>query len=292
MADRSMKWLFYRRLEMNNANAIALIETGVLTTDKMLELCEKATDNYKDDPSRPAVVRAFVRNWKASNPMSSNQNLMDVVAACSRPVQAHTVYTIASELSREDFEYGLKTLVCEGDLIFVAGPSGKYTQKEVFNFSQRLNHDNRLRFWEGVVNADILDSEGLYAVAMLCNQSWVEMQKLCLLVISKKMLSAEQLMAVCEKYDSHKEEAMAAIATGLLSDDQIVSLFSGSWQRSLKWDEVAVHLRLDHRAVKELLTLGEKVDSDVLWPILTKAIASRQAVDDMKSPGAKKPAYA
>lgn len=208
---------------MNNANAIALIETGALSTEKMLDLCEKATDNYKDDLRRPAVVRAFVRNWKATNPLASNQNLIDAVADRSKSVQADTIYTIGSDLSKEDFKYAFQKLACEGDLIFVAGASGKYGQEEIFRFSQRLSYDSTLRFWERVVNADILDTEGLYAVAMLGHQHWVEMQKLCLLVISKSVLSAEQLMNVCEKYDSRKEVAMAAIATGLLSDDQIRS---------------------------------------------------------------------
>jgi hypothetical protein len=267
-----------QEIEMNNANAIALIETGALSTEKMLELCDKATDNYKDDPRRPAVVRAFVRNWKSANPLASYQNLIDIVTTATAPVQAHTVYTIASELSREDFEQCFQKLACEGDLIFAAGASGKYTQQEVFRLSQRLGYESRPRFWESVVNANILDSEGLYAVAMLGNQSWVEMQKLCLLVISKNALSAEQLMNVCEKYSSHKEEAMAAIATRLLSDDQIVSLFSGSWQRSLEWDEVVGYLRLEERTVSDLVTLGEKANSDKLWPSITKAINSKKAV--------------
>jgi hypothetical protein len=264
---------------MNNANAIALIETGAMSTEKMLELCEKATDNYNDDPRRTAVVRAFVRNWKAVNPLASNQNLMDLVATCSKSVQAHTVYTIASEMGREDFVYGFQKLSCVGDLIFVAGPSGKYTQDEIFEFSGRVNKSNLIDFWGQIVNANVLDAEGLYRVAMLGHNSWPEMQKLCLSIISKNRLTAEQLMNVCEKYSSYKEEAVAAVATGQLSDDQIIFLCSKrNWQGRLEWDDILQYLKLEDRTVSDLITFGEKVDSDKLWPSITKVIDSKKTV--------------
>ncbi len=261
---------------MNNANAIALIETGALSTEKMLELCEKAT--FHGNPHGAAVVRAFVCNWKADNPLSSHQDLIDVIAGRSDMVQACFIKAVASDWNKEDFEYGFQKLSRSGDLIFAAGPSGKYAQEEVFAFSKRLQPSNVLDFWSCVVDANVLDAEGLYVVAMLDDQSWKEMQKLCLMVISKNKLSAEQLMNVCEKYKTRKEEAMAAIATGLLSDDQIVSLFSPEgWQRSLKWDEVAVYLHLASRTAEDLIALGEKVNSDELWTILISEISSKKS---------------
>lgn len=277
-----------QEIEMNNANAIALIETGALPTEKMLELCEKATDNYNDDPRRPAVVRAFVRNWKSANHLASNQNLIDVVATSSKSVQAHTVYTIASEMSREDFEYGFKTLLCGGDLIFAAGASGKYTQDEVFAFGERFYNEHSIesfpRYWTSVVNADILDADGLYKVAMRNSYqnafayAWVAIQELAILVLSKNKLNAEQVMDICKKFDRF-EVSMVAIKTGVLSDDQILSLESTA--RSVSedfWGSVIPLLHLEDRTVSDLVALGEKANSDKLWPSITKAINSKKAI--------------
>lgn len=273
---------------MKNANAIALIETGALSTEKMLDLCEKATDNYNDEPRRPAVVRAFVRNWKAANPLASNQNLIDVVIGRSNPVQAHTVYTLASELSREDFEYGFQVLSCSGDLIFAAGASGKYTQDEVFAFGERFYNERSIEsfpcYWTGVVNADILDADGLCKVAMRDSYqnafayAWVKIQELCILVLSKNKLNAEQVMEICKKFNRF-EVSVAAIKTGVLSDDQILSLKSTATSSSHDyWGSVIPHLHLEERTVADLVTLGEKANSDKLWPSITKAIDSKEAV--------------
>lgn len=273
---------------MNNANAIALIETGALSTEKMLELCEKATDNYNDDPRRLGVVRAFVRSWKLANPLASNQNLIDVVVASSKLVQAHTVYIIASEMSREDFEYGFKTLSCGGDLIFAAGASGKYTQDEVFAFGERFYNEQSIesfpQYWASVVNADVLDADGLYKVAMRKDYqnafayAWVTIQKIAILVLSKNKLNAEQVMDICKQFDRF-EVSMAAIKTGVLSDDQILSLKSTARLVSEDfWGSVIPLLHLEDRTVSDLVALGEKANSDELWPSITKAINSKKAV--------------
>lgn len=273
---------------MNNANAIALIETGALSTEKMLELCEKATDNYNDDPHRLGMVHAFVRSWKLANPLASNQNLIDVVVASSKLVQAHTVYIIASEMSREDFEYGFKTLSCGGDLIFAAGASGKYTQDEVFAFGERFYNEQSIesfpQYWASVVNADVLDADGLYKVAMRKDYqnafayAWVTIQKIAILVLSKNKLNAEQVMDICKQFDRF-EVSMAAIKTGVLSDDQILSLKSTARLVSEDfWGSVIPLLHLEDRTVSDLVALGEKANSDELWPSITKAINSKKAV--------------
>lgn len=273
---------------MNNANAIALIETGALPTEKMLELCEKATDNYNDNPSRSTVVRAFVRNWKSANPLASNQNLIDVVAVSSESVQAYTIYTIASKLARNDFEYSFQKLTCGVDLIFAAGASGKYTQDEVFAFGERFYNEHSIesfpRYWTKVVNSNILDADGLYRVAMRDTYrnafayAWVKIQELAILVLSKNKLNAAQVMDICKKFDRF-EVSLAAIKTGVLSDDQILSLKSTA--RSVSndfWGSVIPLLHLEDRTVSDLVALGEKANSDKLWPSITKAINSKKVV--------------
>jgi hypothetical protein len=175
--------------------------------------------------------------------------------------------------------YGFQKLSCNGDLIFAAGPSGKYTQDEIFGFGSRVHDNNLIDFWRQIVNANVLDAEGLYKVAMLAYNPWYDMQKVRLSAISKGLLSAEQMMEVCEKFYSHKEEAAAAVATGLLSDDQIIFLCSErNWQGRLEWDDILQYLKLEDRTVAELITLGEKVNSDKLWPSITKVVDSKKTV--------------
>jgi hypothetical protein len=114
---------------------------------------------------------------------------------------------------------------------------------------------------------------------MLAYNPWYDMQKVRLSAISKGLLSAEQMMEVCEKFYSHKEEAAAAVATGLLSDDQIIFLCSErNWQGRLEWDDILQYLKLEDRTVAELITLGEKVNSDKLWPSITKVVDSKKTV--------------
>lgn len=264
---------------MNNVNAIALINTGALSTEKMLGLCENAHDNLNGDLRRYAVVRAFVRNWQSVNHLASNQDFINVVAGCSNSVQAISVSAVASKWNKEDFEYAFQKLSCKGDLIFAAAPSGKYTQGEIFEFGSRVHDNNVINFWKQIVYANVLDVEGLYKVAMLAYNPWYEMQKVRLSAISKGLLSAEQMMEVCEKFDWLKEEATAAVATGLLSDDQIILLCSErNWQGRLEWDSILQYLKLEDRTVADLITLGEKAKSDKLWPSITKAIDSKKAV--------------
>lgn len=279
---------YTKEKEMNNVNAIALIETGVLSAEKMLELCEKATDNYNDDPRCSTVVRAFVRSWKSANPLASNQNLIDVVATSSKLVQAHTVCIIASEMSREEFEHGFEVLSCGGDLVFAAGVSGKYTQDEVFALGECFYNEHSIetfpRYWKAVVNADVLDADGLYKVAMRKDYqnafayAWVKIQEIAILVLSKNKLNAAQVMDICKQFDCF-EVSVAAIKTGVLSDEQILSLERTARSASEDfWGSVIPLLRLDARTIPDLVALGEKANSDRLWPSITKVINSKKAI--------------
>lgn len=278
---------------MNNANAIALIETGAMSTEKMLDLCEKATDNYNDDPRRTAVVRAFVRNWKSVNHLASNQDFINVVVGCSNSVQACSVYAVASEWSREDFEYAFQKLSCNGDLIFVAGPSGEYTQEEVLDFANGFKNNNYninlLQYWELVIDIGVLDAEGLYKVASEARRyecpyhHIISKEIVCIKALLKKLMSAEQMMEICGLYDSSWDITLAAITTGLLSDEQVLLLINSKTaylQRRPEnfWGILVPHLRFSDRTVDDLITLGEKANSDKLWPSIVEVINSKKAV--------------
>ena len=175
-----------------------------------------------------------------------------------------------------------------GDLIFAAATSGKYTQDEVFAFGERFYNKHSIesfpQYWTEVVNADILDADGLYKVAMRKGYqnwfayAWVKIQELAILVLSKHKLNAEQVMNICKDFDRF-EISMAAIKTGVLSDDQILSLKSTA--RSVSedfWGSIIPLLRLDNRTVSDLIVLGKKANSDKLWPSITKAIDSKKAI--------------
>lgn len=254
---------------MNNTNAMNLIATGALSTVKMLDLCGRASDN--DSKERKELVRMFLKIWKESNHLSGVQDLIDVITQ-RYSVESIVVSHFTYDWNKGHFEYAFKKLSCTQTLLCVAAASGKYNQEEVFDFSERYssygNEGHTASFWGDVVHAGILNAEGLYKIAMLKSepdsQERIEMQKLCLLIISKNLLRADQLMALCDKYKTDNNVAFAAIATGHLSDDQIVSLVCNN-VANYGWLDVISYLHLEDRTVEDMISFGEKANNIKLW---------------------------
>jgi hypothetical protein len=267
---------------MNNANAIALMDTGVLSTEKMLNLCTKASIGRNDKLPPSEVFHAFVRNWKSTNPQASNQNLIDLVAN-DYHLSMFAVQTVAGEWNREDFEYAFQKFSSKEHLVFVACASGKYTQQEVFNFCDEYLNTifgrDVIYFWTGVVQANVLDAEGLFKIVMLDIEMSTEWKQLILLIISKNLMSVEQLM---DFYEEHKAEKVdeeiffAVIATGRLSNEQIVEMVS--FGNTLIYDcyaSLTPHLHLEDRSLEDLLDLGEKIDAFKMWAGISVAIKKK-----------------
>ncbi|MEI6811073.1 MAG: hypothetical protein WCK60_03450 [Candidatus Nomurabacteria bacterium] len=276
---------------MNNANAIALIATGALSTEKMLRLCQTSFSKSNDAPSTTdsfttlEVVRAFIDQLGMTQTHLPNRELIDM-AHTHFYLDTYIVKLTAKYWSRADFDHAFQVLNNGYDLICMAAASRDYNQQEVFGFCDRYPDDlsdNPPSFWEGVVKANILDVDGLYKVAMLDSHNLDKMQELCLLIISKKMMNAEQLMNLCEKYQSNRAIAFAAIATEKLSDDQIIKLMShvdnNNWP-----NEILQHFQFQDRTIEDLFALGEKARSSKLWEILSyemlEKIADRSASDE------------
>ncbi len=267
---------------MNNTNAIALIETGVLPVEKMLNLCMRASRN--DPRGHLDVIQAFVNVWLASDPYhptSGGKQLIDVVAGLYGAEEG-VIRILSKEWDREHFDYAFQKLSDRMLLLFMAASSGKYNQQEVFEFAREYqgyySPDHMPHFWAPVVSADILDAEGLFRVAMLDTKQFAEMLKLCLHIISKNLLSASQLWDLCIKFENHVKVDFAAIATGMLSDDQIVNLMINGVH---DWKNLHQHLRLQDWSVERLITLGQKPQSGSLWQLLSEVIKKKIATGEL-----------
>ncbi len=267
---------------MNNANAIALMDTGALSTEKMLNLCTNTSIGRNDKLPPSEVFHAFVRNWKSANPEASNQNLIDLVAG-DYYLSMFAVQTVAGEWNREDFEYAFQKFSSKEHLVFVACASGKYTEQEVFNFCDEYPNTifgrDVVYFWTGVVQANVLDAEGLFKIVTLDIEMSTEWKQLILLIISKNLMSVEQLMAFYEEHKAQKvdeEIFFAVIATGRLSNEQIVEMVS--FGNALIYDcyaSLIPHLRLEDRNLEDLLSLGEKLNALKAWNGISVAIKKK-----------------
>ncbi len=259
---------------MNKANAIALINTGVLSVNRMLNLCMASSRNDQkiNQKGYLDVVHEFINVWTAANPTSGTKDLIDVVAG--NYIAEEGVVLIGSELwDREDFDYAFKKFTVRYLLLSAAASSGKYNQQEVFDFAEQYqeyySQDHMPGFWTPVVNANILDADGLFKIATLDTKRVEEMEKLCLLIISKKLLDASQLLDVCAKYGGVKRIDFAAISTGTLSDTQVIKLMS---KGDHDWRRVIKHLQLQDRFVDSLIPFGEEADSLALWQAITETV--------------------
>lgn len=272
---------------MNNAKTLSLIEGGLWPTMRMLEMCENASTLCDDYPRRSVLVSAFIKTWRSANPLATNQDLIDVVVHSSISVIADTLNVVASELSRDDFEYAFQKLPHNGDLVLTAAGSGKYTQDEILAFGERFGRNRGLVtnvLWTWLANSNHLDADGLYQVAIRdeagqssTEEGFAEMKKLAILVLSKKKLNTEQVMAICKKFDSFNV-SLAAVKTGALSDDQVMSLRPRTFaNQKVFWNAAVEPLHLKDRTVADLFALGRKAQSEVLQQIV-QGIIFKKAV--------------
>jgi len=279
---------------MNNEIAIDLISSGALTVKKMLVLCEEATNKQSDNLSPASVVHAFVREWNRRSSLAtlaSNQSLIDAVAGCSSFIQAYTVHAVSSEWSKEDFGYAFQKLSCEEDLFFIAGPSGKYTQEEVFKFGHRYcdrrSFEYFIDYWTKILAVDILDAEGLYELAVWRNLDWptysrTKMDKLVVSALSKRKMNGAQVRQICALYASH-EVIVACIQSGVFQDEELLYWASILRKTLTPLGVCAViisHIGLADRSIDALIDFGDKADNDDLWLKIIEEIKSRETVKD------------
>lgn len=158
--------------------------------------------------------------------------------------------------------------------------AGKCSQEEIFTLSQELPdvRGSLTHFWTSAVNSGVLNAQGLYSVVMderYPNGDFGKSEEITLLAISKNLMIPEQLVEISRLW-GHWRVTLAAVATGTLSDDQVVTLSKHRPRQPDIWKSFAPHLRLEERTAEELVVLGEKVGKDEFWSIITPLIDSKK----------------